>query len=74
MISYTETEPKGFGFAQMGFRHRERLQEWPVIRCQNGAEGFRHFIRSNDSWNQEFIELGKFCNDLANPESSEIVL
>jgi hypothetical protein len=65
---------KTISFRADGFQFRERLRGWPLSRCQNGAEGFRHFSRSNDSRSQELIELGKFCNDLANPKSSEIVL
>jgi hypothetical protein len=42
-----------------------------VSWCQNGAEGFRHFSRSNVSWSQELIELGKFCNGLASLKGSE---
>jgi len=45
-----------------------------VSWCQNCAEGFRHFSRSNVSWSQELIELGKFCNGLGSLKGSEIVL
>jgi hypothetical protein len=35
------TVPKVFGFAQMSFRYRERLQEWPLagVKTVRGAFG-----------------------------------
>jgi hypothetical protein len=39
-----------------------------------GVKVLQNFSRSSDSGKQELIELGKFCNDLANPKSFEIVL
>ena len=41
---------------------------------QNRAEAFRHLNRIYASWSQESIDLWKFCNNLTNPKSSEIVL
>ena len=56
------------------FGGREALEEWPLAHVKTVQRVFGTSAGTPAGGVKELIELGKFCNDLAKPKSSEIVL